>query len=94
MVIPLTDQQDTITTNSTRASIRTRVWLDIALFVGYFLLSAPQSTGIPFHEYFTVVFIPIFVTHVVLDWSWINASSAAESFVAQVRSGSTGLSMS
>ena len=54
-----------------RASITTRVWLDIALFVGYVLLSAPQTTGIPFHEYFTVVFIPIFIAHIVLDWAWI-----------------------
>lgn len=52
--------------------MRTRVWLDIALFVGYVLLSAPQTTGIPFHEYFTVVFIPIFISHIVLDWSWVK----------------------
>ncbi len=58
-------------TTSTRASISTRVWIDIALFVGYVLLSAPQTTGISFHEYFTVVFIPIFISHIVLDWSWI-----------------------
>lgn len=58
-------------TTSTRASISTRVWIDIALFVGYVLLSAPQTTGIPFHEYFTVVFVPIFISHIVLDWSWI-----------------------
>lgn len=56
---------------SRRASITTRVWLDIALFVGYVLLSAPQTTGIPFHEYFTIVFIPIFISHIVLDWAWI-----------------------
>lgn len=55
-----------------KASMRTRVWLDIALFVGYVLLSAPQTTGIPFHEYFTVVFIPIFISHIVLDWSWVK----------------------
>lgn len=48
------------------------MWLDIALFIGYVLLSAPQSTGIPFHEYFTVVFIPIFVSHIVLDWGWVR----------------------
>lgn len=54
-----------------RASISTRVWLDVTLFVGYVLLSAPQTTGIPFHEYFTVVFIPVFVAHIVLDWGWI-----------------------
>ena len=54
-----------------RVSVATRVWVDIALFVGYVLLSAPQTTGIPFHEYFTVVFIPIFISHIVLDWSWI-----------------------
>ncbi len=55
-----------------RASIATRVWLDIALFVGYVALSAPQTTGIPFHEYLTVVFIPIFISHIVLDWAWIR----------------------
>jgi hypothetical protein len=63
--------QMTATRTSPRASISTRVWLDIALFAGYVLLSAPQTTGIPFHEYFTVVFIPIFVAHIVLDWAWI-----------------------
>lgn len=57
---------------SKKPSITTRVWLDIALFVGYFALSAPQTTGIPFHEYFTLVFIPIFVAHIVLDWAWIR----------------------
>lgn len=57
---------------SPRASIRTRVWLDIALLVGYVALSAPQTTGIPFHEYFTVVFIPIFIAHIVLDWAWVR----------------------
>lgn len=55
-----------------RASITTRVWVDIALFVGYVLLSAPQTTGIPFHEYATLAFIPIFVAHIVLDWGWIT----------------------
>ncbi len=50
----------------------TRVWVDIALFVGYVLLSAPQTTGIAFHEYFTIAFIPIFIAHIVLDWSWIT----------------------
>lgn len=55
-----------------RATIATRVWIDISLFVGYVLLSAPQTTGIPFHEWFTVVFIPIFIAHIVLDWTWIK----------------------
>lgn len=55
-----------------RATIATRVWLDIALFAGYVALSAPNATGIPFHEYFTVVFIPIFIAHIVLDWAWIR----------------------
>ena len=70
---PLTAPSDVApSVTGTRASIRTRVWLDIALFVGYFLLSSPQTTGIPFHEYFTVVFIPVFISHIVLDWAWIS----------------------
>lgn len=55
-----------------KASIKTRVWLDIALLIGYVALSAPQTTGIPIHEYFTVVFIPIFIAHIVLDWAWVR----------------------
>ncbi|WP_164710063.1 DUF4405 domain-containing protein [Euzebya pacifica] len=55
-----------------RASLRTRVWVDVALLVGYVALSAPQSTGIPFHEYATLVFIPIFISHIVLDWAWVR----------------------
>lgn len=62
----------TATKRTPKASMSTRVWIDIALFVGYVLLSAPQTTGIPFHEYFTVAFIPIFIAHIVLDWSWIT----------------------
>lgn len=72
-MIPMTNQPATaLSETRARASITTRVWLDIALFIGYFLLSAPQTTGIPFHEYFTVVFIPIFISHIVLDWGWIS----------------------
>ena len=66
----MTDQP--VLQRAAKASIATRVWLDIALFVGYFLLSAPQATGIPFHEWFTIAFIPIFISHIVLDWAWIK----------------------
>ncbi len=69
----MTDQSASLAGRSGgRASITTRVWLDIALFIGYVALSAPQTTGIPFHEYFTVVFIPIFIAHIVLDWAWVK----------------------
>ena len=62
----------TAITRHQKASITTRIWVDIALFIGYVLLSAPQTTGIPAHEYGTLVFIPIFIAHIVLDWGWIS----------------------
>lgn len=52
-------------------------------------MSAPQTTGIPFHEWFTVVFIPIFIAHIVLDWAWIKRVFRHRSESEAERSAST-----
>jgi cytochrome b561 len=38
------------------------------------LVSAPQSTGVPLHEWFSLVFVIPFVIHVLLHWDWIKSS--------------------
>ena len=47
-------------------------WLiDLAAFAVFFPIAAPQSTGIPVHEWLSVVFLGVFVVHVVVHWPWI-----------------------
>ncbi|MFC4637681.1 DUF4405 domain-containing protein [Deinococcus hohokamensis] len=55
------------TTNMTR-----RNWqLDVLLFVVFMLVSAPMTTGIPFHEWLgLVIFAPLFY-HLVWHWKWV-----------------------
>ena len=47
-------------------------WLiDVAAFTLFFLVAAPQSTGIPLHEWLSYVFLATFVVHVAVHWQWI-----------------------
>lgn len=35
------------------------------------VVSAPHATGIPLHEWLSILFIPVFVVHLVLNWDWV-----------------------
>jgi len=50
---------------------KTRMYLDIILFVSFVIVNMPQFTGITLHEWLSFVFIPIIMTHLVLNWKWI-----------------------
>jgi hypothetical protein len=45
--------------------------IDLVAFVMFFLIVAPQSTGIPVHEWLSVVFVGTFVVHIVAHWQWV-----------------------
>ncbi len=46
-------------------------WIDVAAFGLFFLVAAPQSTGIPLHEWLGYVFFAVFIVHVAVHWPWI-----------------------
>ena len=50
---------------------RLRLFLDLLLFVLILLIAAPDATGIFLHEWVSLLFIPLIVAHVVLDWEWV-----------------------
>ncbi|MFZ6020005.1 MAG: DUF4405 domain-containing protein [Chloroflexota bacterium] len=61
--------QRTIKMNSNQVN-----WLiDIAAFTFFFLISAPQSTGIPLHEWLSFVFFGTFIVHILTHWEWITS---------------------
>lgn len=53
---------------------KTRYVMDCLLLISFMLVSAPQSTGILLHEWFSLFFVVPFVFHILLHWDWIKTS--------------------
>jgi protein-S-isoprenylcysteine O-methyltransferase Ste14 len=51
-----------------------RYVMDTLLLISFMLVSAPQATGIPLHEWFSLFFIILFVIHLLLHWDWVTRS--------------------
>lgn len=47
------------------------LYVDIGIFLFFALVSAPQATGIAFHEWISFVFVVPIIVHVLLHWRWI-----------------------
>lgn len=46
--------------------------LDVVLLLAYLVLQEPgNATGFVWHEWVGLAFIPLFVVHIMLSWSWI-----------------------
>jgi len=48
-----------------------KLYADIILFVSFVLANIPQATGIPLHEWISILFIVPILVHVLLDWNWV-----------------------
>ena len=53
---------------------KTRYVMDVILLVSFMIVSAPQSTGVPLHEWLSLLFIVPFAIHLLLHWDWIKQS--------------------
>jgi hypothetical protein len=49
--------------------------IDLMAFIAFFLIVAPQSTGVPVHEWLSVIFVGVFVVHIIIHWQWIIETS-------------------
>lgn len=60
--------------SQTRAKMSTnqiKLYADIVLLASFVLVNIPQATGIPFHEWISLLFIVPMVLHILLDWKWV-----------------------
>lgn len=53
------------------SSNQQKLYVDIFLFISFVIVNIPQATGIPFHEWASVLFIVPLLVHILLDWGWI-----------------------
>lgn len=51
-----------------------RYVMDALLLISFMLVSAPQATGVPLHEWLSLFFIVPFSIHLLLHWDWIQRS--------------------
>jgi hypothetical protein len=53
---------------------KTRYVMDTLFLVSFMIVSAPQTTGTPLHEWLSLLFVVPFLIHLLLHWDWIMRS--------------------
>lgn len=52
-------------------SNRTKILLDIALFVAFLLTMDPRFSGLAVHEWLSIAAAGVVIVHLLLSWEWI-----------------------
>jgi hypothetical protein len=50
---------------------RTKLILDILIFIGFLIAMEPRSSGIAVHEWLTLSALAAILVHLLLSWDWI-----------------------
>jgi hypothetical protein len=50
---------------------KTKLWIDVAIFIGFLIAMEPRSTGIAIHEWLTLSALAAIMVHLLLNWDWI-----------------------
>lgn len=50
---------------------KTNLLIDLAIFVAFLVIMAPRFSGIATHEWLSIAFAAVIVTHLLLHWNWI-----------------------
>lgn len=53
------------------STARIKLYVDIAAFLLFAIVCAPQTTGIAWHEWLSFIFVVPIVVHLLLNWKWI-----------------------
>lgn len=48
-----------------------KLYVDLGVFLLFLIVSAPQATGVAFHEWISFAFIPVIIVHLLMAWKWI-----------------------
>ena len=60
---------------NTSKQTKTKLWLDILIFVIFLIAMDPRSSGLPIHEWLTLSVLGMLVIHLLLSWDWITEVS-------------------
>lgn len=56
---------------STAIQTKTKLWLDVLIFIAFLVTMDPHSSGIAIHEWLSLAMIAAMTLHLLLSWDWI-----------------------
>ena len=59
-----------------KKTAKVRVFLDIFFFALTIIVLIPQTTGIPIHEWASIIILIPFFLHLIINWNWILTNSS------------------
>jgi hypothetical protein len=59
------------TQKNTTVQTKTKLWLDIIVFVAFLITMDPHTSGIAIHEWLSLAMIAAMTVHLLLSWDWI-----------------------
>lgn len=58
--------------NKLRSQTRTKLWIDLLIFVAFLVTMEPHSSGLAIHEWLSLAMIAVVIVHLLLSWDWIT----------------------
>jgi len=65
--------QPKVRTRRTMSATFTNLLVDLGIFAGFLLVSAPHFTGMTLHEWIGIAFGAAIIKHLLLHWQWLVA---------------------
>ncbi len=56
---------------ATRSQTKTKLVIDITLFIAFLIAMDPRSSGITVHEWLAISLLAVVIIHLLLSWDWI-----------------------
>lgn len=56
---------------ATAGQTKTKLWLDVLIFIAFLVTMDPHSSGLPIHEWLSLAMIATLTVHLLLSWDWI-----------------------
>ena len=56
----------------TKNRTKTKLVLDVIIFIAFLIAMEPRSSGITIHEWLATALIAVLIVHLLLSWDWIT----------------------
>ena len=56
----------------TPSQTKTKLWLDIIIFIAFLVAMEPHSSGLAIHEWLTLSMMAALIVHLLLSWDWVT----------------------
>ena len=57
---------------NTPVQTKTKLWLDVFLFVAFLITMEPHPSGLAIHEWLSLAMVLTMIVHLLLSWDWIT----------------------